>query len=93
MVGSLLTWSAIASGPPKRQLWVDAEPLSTSSPDLDDVTPDWACGVKLFVPITPEQSDELGVTSQGHHILALGADKRAIEQAFTPVRQKARPRH
>jgi hypothetical protein len=60
-----------------------------------DVAPDWAGGAKLFVPFTPEQLDDLdamGLELEGHHILALSSDKRAIEEALTPVRRKKRPR-
>ena len=60
-----------------------------------DIAPDWAGGAKLFVPFTAEQWDDLdamGLELESHHILALGSDKRAIEEALTPVRRKARPR-
>ena len=52
-------------------------------------------GAKLFVPFTLEQLDDLyavGLELEGHHILALSSDKRAIEEALTPVRRTAQPR-
>ena len=60
-----------------------------------DVAPDWAGGAKLFVPFTPEQMadlDAMGLELEGHHVLALSSDKRAMEEALTPVRRKDQPR-
>jgi hypothetical protein len=60
-----------------------------------DITPDWACGAKLFVPCTSEQVDELelqGIELSEHHILALLSDKETIEDALKALPHSRRPR-
>lgn len=56
-----------------------------------DITPQWAGGAKLFVPLEQEQV-EATVTLQHFHIFAYSCDVERIEQALSVMSCRSRPK-
>jgi len=60
-----------------------------------EISPLWASGAKLLVPLTESQVEELeqsGIELMDSHVVALREDKEVIRQALKSVRKKDRPR-
>jgi len=60
-----------------------------------EISPLWASGAKLLVPLTESQVEELeqsGIELMDSHVVALREDEEVIRQALKSVRNKDRPR-
>lgn len=56
-----------------------------------DITPQWAGGAKLFVPLEQEQVEAI-VTLQHFHIVAYSSDVERIKQALSTMSCRTRPK-
>mmetsp|Transcript_28386 Transcript_28386/g.50489 ORF Transcript_28386/g.50489 Transcript_28386/m.50489 type:complete len:632 (+) Transcript_28386:78-1973(+) len=56
------------------------------------MSPTWANGAKLFVPLTEEQVQESGKQLTNHHIVALADDVESIKGALRHIKGKDRPK-
>lgn len=56
------------------------------------LSPEWALGARLFVPLTREQLEESGKKIADHHIIALASDVEHIRAALRHLKFKDRPK-
>jgi len=56
------------------------------------LSPDWASGARLFVPLTQEQLEESGRQLADHHVIALASDLEDIKAALRQIKFKDRPK-
>lgn len=57
-----------------------------------DITPSWACGAKLFVPLDESVMIEAGIKLDHFHIIAYSCDVELLKQALSTIPCRQRPK-
>ena len=58
-----------------------------------DVSPSWANGAKLFVPLTEQQVRDIGVELHDWHVIAYRSDVNLLKAALKDIPCRQRPKH